>query len=104
MALYVSLPWEVSAMSQQQPMTPRSSTGTNTMTDDSYQQLHGYNVVDNVIRRREWEAAHPAVRIAFREDLGWEWSASWATERGTMVLKDTDLGTLLDRLDNIFRE
>lgn len=63
--------------------------------------LQGFNhVTDNVIRRREYEAAHPAVTITHEEDP-WEWVAVWYDQSSRCTLRDPELGGLLDALDNL---
>ena len=57
-------------------------------------------VADNVLRRREYEAAHPAVTIRHIEDP-WQWVATWYDLGNRCTLRDPELGGLLDALDNL---
>lgn len=63
--------------------------------------MHGYGrVVDQVARRREFEAAHPGVVITHHDDAdGWYWNASWCTDHEeSRELNDGELSGLLDQL------
>lgn len=63
--------------------------------------MHGFDrVTDNVLRRAEYERQHPQVTISQVEDP-WMWVASWADEGNHCTMRDEELGSLLDRLDNL---
>ena len=65
------------------------------------QAMSGYDAVrDNVVRRREYERRHPSVSITHVEDP-WEWVADWTDQGNHCTLRDTELGSLLDQLDNL---
>ena len=63
-------------------------------------ELRGYDsVVDQVLRRREFEQAH-AVKISHTEDP-WMWHAVWFDHGCRCMAHDEELSGLLDRLDAI---
>ena len=66
-------------------------------------ELRGFSAVtDNVLRRREYEAAHPAVTIRHIEQPApWYWEAVWYDQGNRFRLTDDALGGLLDALDNL---
>lgn len=56
--------------------------------------------VDNVIRRQEFEAAHPDIKIRCERN-GVLW---YASREGEDFLSTCDLGRLLDRLESLTTE
>ena len=63
-------------------------------------ELRGFDrVVDQVIRRREFERAH-AVEITHVTDP-WQWIARWDADGNHITIRRAELSQLLDELDNL---
>ncbi len=57
---------------------------------------------DQVARRIKFSEAHPEVNFTFRRETG-KWEATYPTGgNGAQTVYDSDLGDLLDKLDERF--
>jgi len=64
-------------------------------------ELRGFSrVTDNVLRRQEYERAHPSVEITHIPDP-WTWVASWTDQGCHCTMRRDELSDLLDALDNL---
>lgn len=65
-------------------------------------ELRGFSrVIDNVVRRAEFERRHPAVVITNHEQPAWHWAATWYDASQPKEVTSPELGDLLDVLDAI---
>jgi hypothetical protein len=63
----------------------------------------GFNrVVDNVVRRQQFEAQYPLVTISHHQEPSWHWSAVWYDAGQRKEVTSPELSDLLDRLDITF--